>query len=194
MRGFSALLVLGTAVAAAPAVAEPVRYEIDPGHFSMVFSADHVGYGSVWGMFLEGSGSFVFDEEARTLSDLRVEIRTDSVFTNHEGRDGHLRSDAFLDAEAHPVATFAMTDYAATSETEGTVTGDLSLRGVTKPVTLDVTLNKIGPYPFGSNYVLGVTATSTVKRSDFGSTYAQGGVVGDDIPLVFELEAIRQGE
>ena len=73
------------------------------------------------------------------------------------------------------------------------ITGDLTIRGVTQPVTLDVRLNKIGPYPWGSNYVVGVSAETTIRRSDFGSTYAlEGGLVGDEIPLTFEIEAIRQ--
>lgn len=176
-----------------PALAEPALYEIDPAHFSIVFNANHIDYGRTWGMFLKGSGSFMFDEDAKTLSDLTVEIDTTSVFSNDERRDGHLRSADFLDTESHPLATFTMTSYEALSDTDGTITGDLSLRGVTKPVTLDVTLNKIGPYPWGSNYVVGVTATTTINRSDFGSTYAlEGNLVGDDIPLVFDVEAIRQ--
>lgn len=178
---------------AAPAVAEPARFEIDPAHFSIVFNANHIDFGRTWGMFLTGSGSFMFDEEAKTLSDVVVEIDTTSVFSNDDRRDGHLRSADFLDAETYPVAKFVMTDYEALTDTTGTVTGDLSLRGVTKPVTLDVTLNKTGNYPWGDSYVVGVTATTTLNRSDFGSTYAlEGNLVGDDIPLVFELEAIRQ--
>lgn len=183
------------AVPLGSAAAEPARFEIDPAHFSVVFNASHIDYGATWGMFLEGSGGFMFDEEAKTLSDLEVEINTTSVFTNHERRDGHLRSADFLDAETHPVATFVMTDSEALSDTTGTVTGDLTLRGVTKPVTLDVTLNKTGPYPWGDNYVVGVTATTSIQRSDFGSTYAlDNNLVGDEIPLTFELEAIRQDD
>lgn len=175
------------------ALAEPVRYEIDPEHFSIVFNGNHIGYGAVWGMFLKGSGSFVFDEEAKTVEDLTVEIETGSVFSNHEARDGHLRSGEFLDAEAHPTVTFRMTEATAETDTTGTITGDLTLRGETHPVTLDVTLNKVGPYPWGENYVVGITAQTTIQRSAWGMTYGiDGDLVGDEIPMTFELEAIRQ--
>ena len=192
------LMRVGAALAALPLVtvsasAEPARFEIDPQHLSIVFNVEHLGYGAVWGLFLKGSGGFTYDEEARELRDLKVEIDTASVFSNDEARDGHLRSGDFLDAEAHPVATFVMTEAEALSETTGTVTGDLTFRGDTHPVTLDVTLNKIGPYPWGENYVVGITATTTLKRSEWGSTYAlEDNLVGDDVPLTIELEAIRQ--
>lgn len=193
IRQATAALAVFAITAAAPAAAEPVRWEIDPSHLSIVFNASHIGYGATWGMFLEAGGSFMFDEETKELSDLEVTVDTTSVFTNDERRDGHLRSADFLNAEEHPLARFVMTEANQKSETTGTITGDLTLRGVTKPVTLDVTLNKIGPYPFGNNYVLGVTAETTINRSDFGSTYAlENGLVGDEIPLVIELEAIRQ--
>ncbi|MEM8664547.1 MAG: YceI family protein [Pseudomonadota bacterium] len=177
----------------AAAVAEEVRYEIDPSHFSLVFAADHIGYGNTWGMFLKGSGSFMFDEDAKTLSDLTVEIDTGSVFSNHEKRDEHLRNADFLHVEEFPVATFVMTEATPTSDTTGTITGDLTLIGQTHPVTLDVTLNKVGPYPWGDNYAVGITATTTIKRSEWGMNYAvENGLVGDEIPLTIELEAIRE--
>ncbi|WMS43360.1 YceI family protein [Acuticoccus sp. MNP-M23] len=175
------------------AAAEPARYQIDPEHFSVVFSADHIGYGAVWGMFLKGSGSFVFDEAARTVEDLTVEIETGSVFSNSKARDEHLRSAEFLSAKAHPLATFTMTEAAAESETSGKITGDLTLLGETHPVTLDVTLNKAAPYPWGDNYVVGISARTTLPRSNWGMTYAlDGNLVGDDVPIIIELEAIRQ--
>ncbi|MCC4246319.1 YceI family protein [Stappia indica] len=188
---FSAL-VASLAVAAVPAHAEPRSYRIDPSHFSIVFNAMHIGYAPTWGLFLKGEGGFTYDEETQELSDLSVAIEAGSVFSNDERRDGHLRSGDFLDAEAHPSITFRMTEAEAKTETTGTVTGDLTLRGVTRPVTLDVTLNKIGPYPFGGTYVIGISANTTLKRSDFGMTYAvENGLVGDEVSIRIDLEAIR---
>lgn len=190
-----ALAALAAVPMAGPALAEADLYEIDKSHFSIVFNADHIGYAATWGMFLDGSGSFMFDEEARTLSDLTVTIDANSVFTNDDRRDGHLRSADFLDAESHPQITFVMTSAEATGETTGKVHGDLTLRGVTRPVTLDVTLNKIGPYPWGGTYVVGITAETTLRRSEWGMTYAtENGLVGDEVPIVIELEAIRQAD
>jgi polyisoprenoid-binding protein YceI len=185
------LLAATLALSAGAAAAAPARWVIDPAHLSVVWSADHIGYGSVWGMFLTAEGSFTYDEETQDLSDLVFTVDPSSVFSNDEARDGHLRSADFLSAEANPEIRFVMTGAEKETDTTGTVTGDLTFRGVTKPVTLDVTLNKIGPYPFGPNYVLGVTVETTIKRSDFGSTYALD-LVADEIPLTIELEAIRQ--
>ncbi|MEM0905983.1 MAG: YceI family protein [Pseudomonadota bacterium] len=185
--------VIAAPLLASAAAADAQRYTIDPSHFSMVFNADHIGYGPTWGMFLRGGGSFMFDEATNTLSDLTVDIETASVFSNDERRDGHLRAEDFLHSEAFPVAKFVMTEAKALTDTTGTITGDLTLRGETHPVTLDVTLNKIGPYPWGDNYVVGVTATTTITRSRWGMTYAvENGLVGDDVPMTFVVEAIRE--
>jgi len=173
--------------------AEPARYVIDPEHFSIVFHADHIDYARVWGMFLDAEGSFVFDEEARELSELEVTVEAASVFTNDDSRDGHLRSGDFLDAERNPEITFVMTGAEPTGERTGEITGDLTLRGETHPVTLDVTWNKSEQRPYSDEYVIGISAETTITRSDWGMTYAVANDwVSDDIPLIFELEAIRQ--
>lgn len=196
VRTTAAVAVLGLlapAMAARSAGAEMARYAIDPEHFSILFSAGHIGYQQQLGMFLEGSGSFSFDETSLELADLVVEIEAASVFSNHQARDNHLRSGDFLDAENHPMIRFVMTEAEAAADTTGRITGDLTFRGVTRPVTLEVELNKIGAYPWGSNYVVGVSAETVINRSDFGSTYAlEGEMVSDEITLVFEIEAIRQ--
>ncbi|SDU00254.1 YceI family protein [Stappia sp. ES.058] len=192
LTALSGLVALGVSFAS-PAAAEPRDFKIDPAHFSIVFNAEHIGYAPTWGMFLKGKGSFTFDEDTRALSDLSVTIPAGSVFSNHERRDEHLRSDDFLSAETHPDITFVMTSNAEETPRSGTVTGDLTIRGVTRPVTLDVTLNKVGPYPFGDTFVVGISARTTLKRSEFGMTYAvENGLVGDEVPIRIDLEAIRQ--
>lgn len=191
---FAACALALTALATTQAAqAEPRTYVIDPSHFSIVFNAMHIGYAPTWGLFLKGEGSFTYDEDTRELSDLTVAIETASVFSNDERRDGHLRSDDFLSADAHPRITFRMTDARAETETTGTVVGDLTLRGVTRPVKLDVTLNKIGPYPFGDTHVVGISARTSLRRSDFGMIYAvENDLVGDEVDIHIDLEAIRQ--
>ncbi len=175
------------------ASAEPARWEIDPGNSSIGFSANHIGYKNVLGLFLEERGSFTYDEATRQLSDLVFEVDTASVLTDNPARDRHLKSDDFLAAESHPLIRFVMTEAMAETDTTGTIIGDLTIRGVTNPVEVDVTLNRIAPYPWGGNYVMGVSASTVVERSAFGSTYAlEGGLVGDEISLTFEIEAIRQ--
>lgn len=185
--------LLAVAALGRPAEAEPRRWRIDPEHFAIAFEAMHIGYSKVLGQFLEAEGHFVFDEATRTLHEVEVKVAAKSVFTNHGPRDGHLRSPDFLDAEANPWITFKMTRAVARDATTGTVEGELTLRGRTLPLSVEVTLNKIGNYPWGENYVIGVSARTTVQRSLWGSTYAvENGWVADAIPIRIELEAIRE--
>ncbi|MFN3459675.1 MAG: YceI family protein [Oceanibaculum sp.] len=191
----AALLTLG----AARAEAQPESYKIDPEHLSIGFLVDHIGYAKVLGLFREVEGSFRFDREAGHLSDLTVTIKSASVYTAHDKRDEHLRGPDFLNAGEFPEITFTMTGSAATGERTGTVTGNLRLLGVSRPVTLEVTWNKSGEYPFGGgllskpNFVTGISARGSFRRSDFGMMYAvENGWVGDIVDLIIEAEAIRQ--
>jgi polyisoprenoid-binding protein YceI len=177
----------------APAHAAPRTYQIDPAHVTIAFLVDHIGYAKTLGKFLKTEGSFVYNEETRELGEVMVTVDATSVFSNDEARDNHVRNKDFLDSKAHPEITFTATGGEATGETTGTVTGDLTIRGVTRPVTLDVTLNKAGPYPFGhKKQTLGISARATIKRSEWGMTYALGGLVGDEVDLIIEVEAIQQ--
>ncbi|WP_420565980.1 YceI family protein [Thalassobaculum sp.] len=174
--------------------AQPYEYVIDREHVAVAFSVGHLGFADVLGRFLEVTGSFTFDEEARALSDVTAEIQTASVTSDHEARDDHLRKKDFLWAEEHPVIRFTGTGAEPTGERTGKVFGDLTIRGVTQPVVLDVTWNRSGRYPFGDkHYAIGISARATIKRSDFGMTYAlEGDMVEDEVDIVLEFEAIRQ--
>ncbi|MEO1224735.1 MAG: YceI family protein [Pseudomonadota bacterium] len=191
-------LSLATGLSFSAAQAEPREYRIDPDHFSIVFAVDHIGFGDVIGQFLLGRGSFVYDEEDRRLISAQASIAADSVFTNDDARDGHLRSSDFLNASTNAAISFVARTATPIDGNRGRVTGDLTIRGVTQPVTLDVELVGAGPYPFATtgpepNYVLGVTITTTIQRSDFGMTYAiDNGWVGDDVDVTIAFEAIRQ--
>ena len=189
----AALCALALTLPAA-ASAAPEKYELDEDHLTVAFFVSHIGFKNQLGVFRDVEGGFTYDAATQTLSDLRVEIEADSVDTFNKARDRHVRDDDFLAADDHPKITFVMTSAEATGETTGTVTGDLTLRGVTKPVTLDVTLNRAADYPFGHKaFTLGVSAKGMVRRSAFGSTYAlEGGLVGDEVEIVIEAEAIQQ--
>ncbi|MGQ7247963.1 YceI family protein [Halomonas sp. V046] len=189
------IAVLGTALlACSSAQAETRSYRIDPDHFSVSFSVAHVGYADVIGLFLDAKGSFEYDEATQALASGRVEIAADSVFTNHEERDDHVRGADFLDAGDHPTLTFVADELSPDGPAQGTLTGQLSLRGETHPVTLAVTLNKADRYPFGhEQHTLGVSATTELKRSDWGMDYAvDNGLVGDSVAVRLEFEAIAQ--
>ncbi|MFK7761663.1 MAG: YceI family protein [Roseobacter sp.] len=173
--------------------ADTATYALDPDHMAVIFTVMHAGYAKTIGRFAEVEGSFAYDDESQTLSDLSVTIGTASVQTFHEARDKHVRSDDFLAAEAHPQITFVASNGTAASDTTGTVTGDLTIRGVTKPVTLDVTLNQLSDYPCcHGKETLGISAQTVILRSDFGSTYALPVFVGDEVEIMLEFEAIRQ--
>ncbi|MEZ5824864.1 MAG: YceI family protein [Geminicoccaceae bacterium] len=193
IRGKAAATALVLALSTTMASAEPRQFVIDPEHLSIVFDASHIGFQRQTGLFLDGGGSFTYDEETGELADVVFTVDATSVFSDHDARDKHLRSADFLDADNHGEIRFVMTSAERSDETHGIVHGDLTFRGTTLPVSVDVTLNRIGPYPWGENYVIGLSAEAAIQRSAFGSTYAvEGGIVGDEVRLRFEIEAIRQ--
>jgi polyisoprenoid-binding protein YceI len=181
------------------ASAEPRKYVIDPAHLSIGFLVDHAGYDKVLGMFRKASGELTYDEATKNLSSGKVIVDTDSVFTNHEKRDEHLRSPDFLNSGEFPEMTFTLSGAKASGDNSGTIEGELDLLGKKRPITLKVTLNKAAEYPFGGGlfgskpYALGISARGTFKRSEFGMTYGvEQGWVGDEVELIIEFEAVRQ--
>ncbi|MFO7762668.1 MAG: YceI family protein [Wenzhouxiangellaceae bacterium] len=182
------------ALSAGSVQAEPAEWKIDPEHFSVAFEVDHINYQRQIGMFLEAGGSFRYDPESGELDGGRVEVDAASVFTNHDERDEHVRGDDFLAAEDHPRIVFEANGFESDDNDGGTLTGDLTLLGRTHPVELDVTINKRAEYPFGhGKETLGISAHTTIERSRWGMDYAVSNeLVGDEVALRFEFEAIRQ--
>ena len=193
-------LTVALGVMTRPAAAEPANFIIDPDHFSIGFLVDHIGYAKVLGMFREASGGFTFDEKALALSNVRIAIKTASVFSNHKERDEHLRSPDFLNAREFPEMIFVGKAAERTGERTGRLAGELTLLGKAQPVTLDLTFNKSGVYPIATgglfsrpNYVVGVSARGAFKRSAFAMSYGlDQGWVGDEVQLIIEFEAIRK--
>lgn len=170
------------------------NYVIDESHFSLGFMVEHAGYAKTLGMFKKISGSFLYDEDKKLLSNVEITIDTSSVFTNHEKRDAHLRSPDFLDVEKFPIMTFKA-DNNDLNINPNKVAGELTLLGVSREIVLNATINKIKEYPFGfiKPIVMGVSATASFNRSDFGMNYAIGDEgVGNQIDLIIEFEAIKQ--
>ncbi|MFO1154068.1 MAG: YceI family protein [Rhodospirillales bacterium] len=179
---------------AGSARAAPQSYVLDTQHTSVAFMVMHMGFAKTLGVFRKAEGSFVFDESEPSVRDIRATIDAASVFTDHEKRDEHLRGNDFLAVQQYPTITFKGVSAVKTGPRSGRVTGDLTLRGVTKPVDLEVVWNKSGTYPFGDgHYATGISARTTIKRSDFGMTYGvEGNLVGDEVDIMLEFEAIRQ--
>lgn len=192
MRTLLATMAFFTAFAAT-AQADMTRYELDPEHTAIYFTVEHVGFAKTLGIFTELEGSFMYDVDTQELGDVVVTIGAGSVKTFNEARDVHVRNRDFLHVSEHPKITFIASGGTPASDVSGTVTGDLTILGVTRPVTLDVTLNKAAVYPFGhQRQVLGLSMTATIQRSDFGMTYAvENGLVGDEVSINIETEAMR---
>ena len=184
-------------LAAAPAHAQAAKYELDPDHITVAFLVDHIGYAKVLGLFRSARGSYRFDEASATLSDVRIEVETASVFSNQRKRDEHLKGPDFLNSGEFPRMVFTASSAKRTSERNFEINGQLELLGKSQPLTLQATWNKSAESPMGGPlrkpYVMGVSARGSFKRSAYGMNYAvSNGWVGDEVPLIIEFEAVRQ--
>lgn len=198
LRAALGALLVGAAVfASTPAQAQAARYEIDPDHFTVGFLVDHIGYAKVLGMFRSARGSYRFDEATATLSDVRIEVETASVFSNQRKRDDHLKGPDFLNSGEFPRMVFTATSAQRKGERQFEINGQLELLGKSQPLTLQATWNKSAESPLGGvggkPYVMGVSARGSFKRSAYGMNYAvANGWVGDEVELIIELEAVRK--
>lgn len=197
LLGLSGLVGAVLAAFAVPAHAQAQRYEIDPDHLSIGFLVDHLGYAKVLGMFRQARGSYAFDEARGELTDLRVEIDTDSVFTNHRQRDEHLKGGDFLDSGKFPRMVYTAASARRTGERTFEIAGQLELLGRSQPLTLTATWNKSATTPIGvplfKPYVMGVSARGSFRRSAYGMNYGvANGWVGDEVALIIEFEAQRK--
>ena len=198
LRAALGALLVGAAVfASTPAQAQAARYEIDPDHFTVGFLVDHIGYAKVLGMFRSARGSYRFDEATATLSDVRIEVETASVFSNQRKRDDHLKGPDFLNSGEFPRMVFTATSAQRKGERQFEINGQLELLGKSQPLTLQATWNKSAESPLGGvggkPYVMGVSARGSFTRSAYGMNYAvANGWVGDEVELIIELEAVRK--
>lgn len=189
----AAALIAAPIAAPSSAMAAPQTFDLDPAHTTIAFWVDHIGYARTLGWFTEVAGSFVYDAEARTVSDIVITVTAASVFSNDEARDGHVRNADFLHVEQYPEIVFTAAGGKETGENTGVIPGELTLLGETRPLEVSVTLNKDAAYPFGhQKRTLGLSAQTTITRSEFGMDYALGGLVGDEVTVVIETEAIQR--
>ena len=184
----TAALVLAAA-AAAPAFAAPETYTIDGDHTFPRFSYNHFGYSTQLSRFDKTTGKVVLDKAAKTGS-VDIVIDTKSVDTGNATFNEHIQGEDFLDTAKHTTATFKSTKVIFEGDKPTAIEGKLTLKGVTKPVTLSVTSFQAMPHPMLKKDAIGANATVTVKRSDFNmSNYAPH--VGDDVKIDVALEAIK---
>ncbi|MGE0046481.1 MAG: YceI family protein [Hyphomonadaceae bacterium] len=180
-----ALLIALVFLIAAPSAFAQTRYTLDPAHTQVGFTAERFGFNRVLGRFDMVSGAVVLDEARPENSSVTAEIAIASISTGNETRNGHLTGDRWLNAARFPAMTFRSTAVRITGERRAQVTGDLTLMGVTAPVTLDVTLNRTGADPATQRNAAGFSATGTLSRSAFGLLTAPQ-LIGDEIQIQIE--------
>ena len=170
-------------------------YTLDPSHSRIGFVARHAMVTKVRGSFNEFTATAQVDAEDITRSSVQVAIKVDSIDTRNEQRDGHLRSNDFLDIATFPEITFASTSVTPVGDDVVRVEGDLTIKGVTRPVAIDFTFEGAAVDPYGNQRV-GFEGSVVINRKDWGITWnaalETGGVlVSDKITLEFEVSAIR---
>ncbi|MBT2144440.1 MULTISPECIES: YceI family protein [unclassified Rhodanobacter] len=183
MRALKYLAFAGLLGAAVSAQAAPVTYKLDPGHTMVLFSWNHFGYSNPTADLGLGEGTLVFDEQHPANSSVEVTLPLARLDTHVPALDEHLKKPDFLDADQYPVVTFKSTEVQPLGGNKFKVTGNLTVHGVTRPVVLDATLNKVGPHPMTKAPSIGFDATASIKRSDFG--------VGAYVPNVSDELSIR---
>lgn len=188
MRALRYVALAGLLAAAGAAQAAPVTYKLDPGHTMVLFSWNHFGFSNPSANLGQVDGTLVYDETKPADSTVEATLPLSGLDTFVPKLDEHLKSADFLDAAKYPNVTFKSTKVTAAGKGKLKVTGDLTVHGVTKPVTLDVTLNKVGPHPMMKVQTVGFDATATIKRSDFGvGAYVPN--VSDEIKIRITTEA-----
>ncbi len=167
----------------------PGRYEFDKSHTHIIFMVEHLGYSWTIGRFRDFDGYFTFDEKDPAKSEVRVTLKPASVDTSVPALDKELLGEKFFNVAKFPTMEFKSTGIAVTGAKTGSVAGDFTMLGVTRPVKLDVTYNKSGVHPYTSDYVSGFSIRTQLKRSDFGmNAYLPD--VGDQVNAIIEVEGI----
>ena len=179
----------------ATATTTRTTWNIDPAHSQVEFAVRHLMITTVRGRFTDVKGSVVTEGEDLTKAQVEVTIDVHSIDTREAQRDAHLKSADFFDAEKYPTITFKSARVTDVRGSSFKLIGDLTIHGVTREVTLDVTAEGTAKDPWGSERA-GYSATTKINRSDFGLTWNQaletgGIVVGDEIKITLDLELVK---
>ena len=183
------VLLLATLVALPATAVMANSYTIDPAHTYVSFSVNHLGFSTMRGKFDKQSGSLEYDPAAKTAS-VTIEIDAGSIDTGHTKRDQHLSSPDFLNAVENPTITFKSTESGWNSGKLVSVTGNLTILGVSNPVTLKINSINCGENPFSKKHTCGFDAVTSIKRSDYGVNYGLP-AIGEVLDLQIELEAVK---
>ncbi len=189
-RTIKSLFCAGIIAFTAPGMAANYQIDVKGAHASIEFKIKHLGYSWLTGRFNKFDGSFEYDNKTPEKASISVNIDVTSIDSNHAVRDKHLRSDKYLNVEKHPAASFKSTKISLPNGTNGTMTGELTLNGVTKSITMDIEKVGEGKDPWGG-YRTGFTGTTTIKLEDFGYTFNLG-PASKTVDLTLNIEGIRQ--
>ena len=181
------LAIIGLATSASAAD----NYKFDQSHTAVIWQASHFGFSNPSGKFTAVDGVLVLDEKDPKQSSVEITIKIASIETGLEKFNEHLKSEDFFNAQKFPTAKFVSRKINLIGKDRARIAGDLTLVGVTKPVVLNVKLNKIGAHPFTQEKAVGFSANAIIKRSEFGINYAVPGV-SDDVKIMIEAEAMLE--
>lgn len=165
-------------------------YTVDPTHSAAEFKVRHLGVSSVSGRFNEFSGEVTLDAADESKNSVTFEIKTSSVDTGNEGRDEHLQNADFFNVAKHPTMTFKSTSFKKKGENTYEVTGDFTLLGVTKPITVEVEQTGTGKNRDGKD-LIGFETNFRIKRSEYGMTYSPT-MIGDEVRITVMVECVKK--
>ena len=185
----STFIAAALALGATGAFASPEKYTLDPSHSQVVFSYNHLGFSTTYGMFSGFEGEIMFDQEDPANSSVSVSMPVMSMFTGWEKREEHFMSEDFFGASEDDLVTFTSTGIEVTGDNTAKITGDLTMNDVTQSVVLDAKLNQSDAHPMKDGQPwAGFDATTTLKRSDFGvDKFAP--FVSDEVEVLISVEA-----
>lgn len=172
------------------ALAAAEEYKVDTVHSAVFFRVKHMNVSYTYGRFNEITGLVKWDDAKPGDSSLKFDVKTASVDTNDEKRDAHLRNADFFDADKYPTISFVSKSVKKTDDDKYEVAGELTLHGVTKPLTVTLEKTGMGADPWGGHRI-GFETVFTIKRSEFGMDKMMNGV-GDDVRLMVSIEGVRQ--
>jgi len=183
-------VVAQSALTKVPSEVQPGDYKLDPEHGKITWSVDHLGFSTYVGQFVNVQAELKLDPAKPSASTLTATIPLTDVASNSDGLNRHLQTADFFDTANHPVATFRSTRIVVDADDRGeaTVHGELTLRGVTRPVVMEVEFNQAGPTRGG--YKAGFDGEATIKRSDFGINFGLP-ALGDEVKLHIEGEFVK---
>lgn len=188
----SAFVTVLLAASAVPAIAQDV-YDIDSSHTQVVFSVDRFGFTTIFGSFMESGGTITLDADNPENSAVSAHVETGTVFVGHPTRDEHVAGAFWLNAAEHPQISFESSSVVLTGENTAEVTGNLTLLGETREVTLQATLNQLGTDPATQRQAVGFTITGMIDRTDWGNNTATA-IIGTDVGIRIETLAHLRAE